>query len=296
MKRARQSTQQPGSEKARVASDNLCKMLAEQFPVEFIQWAFEAQVRNVKVLKTELSREPIRADSATQLIASQDIFHAEFQTNLQSRIPLPLRMLDYYVGFKRNNLHKRIHQALIILKETPEFVPDYFADEQTYHKFRVIKMWEQDPQRLMQHDGWLPLAVLCRTESGAVLLKAVAQKIAHIKSREQRRETLSASQLLAGLRYDRDLIQKLFKEGTMLEESVIAQDWIARGKQQGLQQGETKVLVKLLGIRLGQLSPKVCKQIETLTIEQLDNLAQAVFDIKTKGDLSKWLKAQTGSR
>lgn len=206
MKKARSNTGKQRRVKARITSDNLCKELAEKYPEQFVQWIFHESVGNVKVMKTELSREPIRADSAIRLTTPDEIFHAEFQTNLKSRVPLPLRMLDYYVGFKRNNPNKRIRQALILLKETGETIADYYEDEQTYHRFTVIKMWEQDPQDLWQYEGLLPLATLCRATSGEALLKEVAAKIHKIKSREERREKLGESQMLAGLRYDRDLI------------------------------------------------------------------------------------------
>ena len=54
---------QPITDKASTqlpSSDNLCKRLAEQFPAEFARWAFGV-TGSIKVDKTELNREPIRA-------------------------------------------------------------------------------------------------------------------------------------------------------------------------------------------------------------------------------------------
>ena len=47
--------------------DNLCKILAEKYPHDFIRWLLNEEPRTVKILKTELSIEPIRADSVTFL-------------------------------------------------------------------------------------------------------------------------------------------------------------------------------------------------------------------------------------
>ena len=64
--------------------DNVCKLLAEKHPAEFVRWLIVGESTNVKVLKTELSIEPIRADSVTFLQTANQILHIEFQTLTQS--------------------------------------------------------------------------------------------------------------------------------------------------------------------------------------------------------------------
>jgi predicted transposase YdaD len=51
-----------------VSFDNVCKVLAEKYPREFVSWLLAEAPTKVKVLKTELSLEPIRADSVTEAI------------------------------------------------------------------------------------------------------------------------------------------------------------------------------------------------------------------------------------
>ncbi|MEH2183641.1 hypothetical protein [Nostoc sp.] len=46
--------------------DNVCKLLAEKYPADFVRWLIAEESVNIKVLKTELSLEPIRADSVTK--------------------------------------------------------------------------------------------------------------------------------------------------------------------------------------------------------------------------------------
>lgn len=81
--------------------DNLCKLLAETYPANFATWLLGKTPTSIKVLKTELSIEPIRADSVTFLATSERILHLEFQLNPMSKPPLPLRMLDYWVRLYR---------------------------------------------------------------------------------------------------------------------------------------------------------------------------------------------------
>jgi predicted transposase YdaD len=60
--------------------DNICKRLAEFYPRDFASWLLGQPVSDVEVMKTELSREPLRADSLILLRLLDSILHIEFQT------------------------------------------------------------------------------------------------------------------------------------------------------------------------------------------------------------------------
>lgn len=89
-------------------------------------------------------------------------------------------------------------------------------------------------------------------------------RVSSIKSRLRQIEVLNWSRLLAGLRYDKDLIIKMLKGSGMLEESVIYRDIFQKGEQQVLQKGleqglereARKVAVRLLERRFGKLSQR----------------------------------------
>lgn len=83
------------------AFDNLCKLLSEKYPDRFASWILGTAPTTIKVLKTELSIEPIRADSVTLLQTQEHIRHLEFQVKIESDPPLPLRMLDYWIRLYR---------------------------------------------------------------------------------------------------------------------------------------------------------------------------------------------------
>jgi len=295
----KQPPPQPSSQTLRTESDNLCKRLAELFPDQFAEWVFGVGGK-VKVEKTELDREPVRADSVifsrTQA-RSEETLHAEFQTTMKSRVPVPLRMLDYYVGLKRQKPKRRVRQVLIVLKETSRKIPDRYEDEQTVHHYQVLELWKQDPQSLLQYEGLLPLATLCRAESGQQLLSEVAARIRHIPSLERRREATDWSRVLAGLRYDKGLINRLLKESDMLEESVIYQDIFRKGEQRGKQlgelRGELKMASLLLETRFGKLSRGLRKQMEQLPMEQVEELSKALLAFTSKDELRDWLKQHT---
>jgi len=80
---------------------------------------------------SELSAEPIRADSLIFLESSDLILHLEFQTTTDEN--MPLRMLDYWVRIRRRFPAKQIHQTVIYLKPTnsPLAYQDIFISDQT---------------------------------------------------------------------------------------------------------------------------------------------------------------------
>lgn len=279
-----------------VARDTLCKRLAEEYPAQFARWLFGAR-GPVKVEKTELNREPVRADAVIFAHAGNETLHTEFQTSSKSAMPVPLRMLDYKVGLKRLAPQRRVRQALVVLKPTGTPIPDRYEDEWTVHRYAVVLLWEQDPAELLPYEGLLPLATLCRATSGAALLSEIAARIRQIAAPAQQREVLNWSRMLAGLRYDTNLIYQTLKENDMLEESVVYQDIFKkgeqRGKQEGIVEGERNVALRLLKRRFGKVPPNVNKQLAGLAAAQLEELCEAVLVFQTPGDLRSWFKQQT---
>lgn len=62
------------------------------------------------------------------------------------------------------------------------------------------------------------------------------------------------------------------------------------GRQEGRQEGERAIILRLLNRRLEQISPEIQGQIEALTLEQLEDLGDAVLDFSTPDDLQQWLQ------
>ncbi len=83
------------------------------------------------------------------------------------------------------------------------------------------------------------------------LLMQVAQEVGKIESTPQRQEIFSYVQILAGLRFDKNLIKKLFQEDIM-KESVIYQEIFETGEQQGLQREKAYVIRQIIR-KVGEL-------------------------------------------
>lgn len=306
-------------EKTRASSDNICKLIAEKYPVELIEWLFGLKVNKVEVLKTELTREPIRADSVILLESGKQIFHVEFQTTGKSHLPLALRMLDYYVALKRKFLDKEIRQVLVVLTDNGENIPDNYKSKQCFFKYGVVKIWEEEPDELLKYVPLSSLAVLCGTkkQNEALLIK-VANRINGIEDENERREQMNMAQMFAGLRFNPKMIYELLRGVDMLEESLVVQDWLKRGRKEGLKeglekgrekgreegreqgreegreegllQGERLLITRLLTKRFGRLSAKTKEQLENLSLKKIEKLSEALLDFKEKSELNVWLE------
>ncbi|MDM3853499.1 MAG: Rpn family recombination-promoting nuclease/putative transposase [Aphanizomenon gracile PMC649.10] len=273
--------------------DNVCKILAEKYPLDFANWLLPETVEKIKVLKTELSIEPIRADSVILLQTKNRILHLEFQTRTKSETPIPLRMLDYFVRLVRQ-YHLPVTQVVIFLQETTNEIAftEAYIDEITTHHYRVIRMWEQDSALFLNNPALLPLAPLTKTNSAPELLSQVAREIAKITDVPARQNTAAYTEILAGLRFEKNLIRQLLSEDIM-QESVIYQDILQKGEQKGEKIGEQKeafrFLNRLLNRRFGEMDSFIVERIRLLPTEQLEILGEEFLDFSGISDLVNWL-------
>ncbi|MGL5196350.1 MAG: DUF4351 domain-containing protein, partial [Chroococcales cyanobacterium] len=98
-------------------------------------------------------------------------------------------------------------------------------------------------------------------------------------------------QVLAGLRFNKDTIANFFREEIM-QESVIYQDILQKGLNQGKKQEAIALLQGMLNRRFGSLEPNVQERIESLTLTQLEELSLALFDLTEVTDLVNWLQSR----
>ncbi|MEH2393011.1 MAG: DUF4351 domain-containing protein [Nostoc sp.] len=271
--------------------DNLCKILAEKYPRDFTRWLLNQEPRTIEILKTELSIEPIRADSVTFLQTENLILHLEFQTTIKSQKSIALRILDYYVRLTRT-YQVPVTQIVIFLQETSNEIAftEEYVSEVTTHRYRVIRMCEQDSALLLSNLALLPLAPLTRTDSAQVLLSQVAEEIAKIPDIETRQNTAAYTEILAGLKFEKDFIRQLLREDIM-QESVIYQDILQKGEQKEA----FRFLNRQLNRRFGEIDSSIFEIIRVLSTEQLEQLGEEFLDFSNISDLVTWLEQNTSS-
>jgi predicted transposase YdaD len=63
-----------------------------------------------------------------------------------------------------------------------------------------------------------------------------------------------------------------------------------RGKAEGKQEGEQQLILRLLQRRVGELSPESQDRIRSLSLNELENLGEALLDFTAMEDLLNWLQ------
>jgi predicted transposase/invertase (TIGR01784 family) len=296
--------------------DDFCKQLVARHPASISRWllgltgavpATQAGEQPAsapgcatdwQLLDRELSSEPLHADSVVLLPASGNrseapILHLEFQTR-----PDPLmaeRMLDYWIRLHRR-FRRPVQQVVLHLKPTrsPLARIEHLAIGRTRHHFTSLRLWEQDPAPLLADPALLPLAVLARPPAAAPeqLLSQVRQRLQTLADPDQRRRTTSGCQLLAGLTFSQDVIQRLLAMSILEDSSVyqyIVRKGLEEGRALGRHQEASTLLLRQLERRCGPLPPSQRDRIDLLPLEQLEGLGDALLDFQGPADLEHWL-------
>jgi predicted transposase YdaD len=183
--------------------------------------------------------------------------------------------------------------VVIFLQETTNEIAftEAYVDEMTTHRYRVIRMWEQDSDFFLHNPALLPLAPLTKTNSAPALLSQVAREIAKIADVPARQNTAAYTEILAGLRFEKNLIRQLLSEDIM-QESVIYQDILQKGELKGEQKEAFRFLNRQLNRRFGEIDSFIVERIRLLSTEQLEILGEEFLDFSEISDLVTWLDRQ----
>lgn len=65
-----------------------------------------------------------------------------------------------------------------------------------------------------------------------------------------------------------------------------------RDREQAVQSGEQRLVIRLLNRRIGNIDESLIERIKGLSIEQLENLGEALLDFSSVADLETWLNQQ----
>ena len=216
--------------------DNVCKFLAENFSEDYATWLLGRPVTLTKLSPTELSLEPIRADSLILEQSEDLVLHLEFQTEPDEN--MGFRMLDYRVRVYRRFPLKTMHQVVIYLKPTKSALvyQDSFQLGETTHRYRVLRLWEQSSDLFLKSPGLLPLAVLTQSSDPELKLRQVAEVLETIPDNNLRQNLTAATAVFGGLVLKPDIVKTILRSEIM-KESAVYQEILQEGRQEGLQKG-----------------------------------------------------------
>jgi predicted transposase/invertase (TIGR01784 family) len=281
--------------------DSTCRRLAEIFPEDFASWLLGKRIALTELSPTELSIEPIRADSVMLLQGQNNILHVEFQTDPKPDIPM--RLADYRLRLHRKFPDKRIHQVVIYLRETrsDRVYQNYFEIPGMYAEFNVVRLWEVSAEELIAFPGLLPFVALSRSDEPEETLRRAVGEILNIRDETQQHEAMAAAYVLAGLRLDEIVIKQVIRRDVM-QESVTYQAILREGqeigqeigREQGREQGREEEAIALVTRQLNrrlkqELSEEMKSRFSALPRSVLEDLSEALLDFTALSDLERWL-------
>jgi predicted transposase YdaD len=224
------------------------------------------------------------------------LLHVEFQTLTQKGEPseeLPVRMATYAL-LVLNRYGILPDQVLILLKDTAATrrVPDRFERGRVRVEYEVVRLWEQDPQPVLQSGlvGLMPLVPLMAGQSLEVLLEQSTEVIqAGVQSSQQRNEVLAVAGLLASLRdvrvatefFRRRAMLNLLQETPLFQE--LTRDIVEQAEQRGEQRGRVaeglQLLQQVFEHKFGPLPKDLQAALEAVTdAAELNRLHLCLLD------------------
>ena len=252
--------------------DDTCRFLAEHFSAAFASWLLGEPITLTEIQPSELSLDPIRADALILLESIESVLHLEFQTLPKDNVPF--RMLDYRVRLYRKDPTKPMWQVVIYLKQTTSERVDQtsFSMESTHHEFEVIRLWEQPASLFLQYPGLIPFAVLGQSADAEETLRQAAQRVDRLSDPTTKANLMAASGILAGLKLDDEIVNRIVRRDIMQESSVY-RSILAEGVAEGELRKQHEIATNLL--REG-LSIEVVARGTGLSIEEIQQLQQQI--------------------
>lgn len=92
---------------------------------------------------------------------------------------------------------------------------------------------------------------------------------------------------------DRELIMRL-EPLYQRDREQAKQEGREEGRAEGRIDGEKRLVIRQLNRRIGEIDASLIERVQGLSIEQLENLGEALLDFSNVADLETWLNQQQG--
>jgi hypothetical protein len=266
--------------------DRILKTFADEAPSLFLRLLgfVPAGVEpDIQPLRPETTPAVVFPDYVAVVRIGHDppiIFHAEFQANYYREIP---NGVARYGGSLAWQYLMPMKSVVVMLRPrgVPAKIPRAgvysIGDTRTTHPFKVVRLWEIDPEPVLETNNPRLLA-------WALLLKSTDRKVQEIASilvGQDDEELLGIFLMLGSLRYDRDTLNEMIGGGKMglikaiLDGSSLVQEEreqaAARGRAEGEARGAAKGRAEEARRILRRLLSKNFPELESLA--EIDEIA-----------------------
>lgn len=283
-----------------MSSDVTSKRLIAINPEGWVRWASGvADAVGCELVSGEFQF--IRRFTDTLVLVRQSAvgeFLVLFEIQTYYTPTMPNRMRSY-AAFASEVYRMPVFPVLINIMPYGKPIPTSFESEflglKARQDYRVINFWEIEAEEILAKDLWslIPFLPSMRGVNEELIEKAKARVILDTEMQLTKiaDELEFALALFTEAFFGKETTSRIFG-GKMLEiiaQTSMYQEILGRGRQAGREEEIRKVLSKQLTKRFGELDTATAESINELSIEQAENLAEAIFDLETREDLNNWL-------
>jgi len=200
--------------------------------------------------------------------------------------------------FYRNRYRFKDWQAVVIYPNRKIEQSDIYPYRNQLNGDQVHRIYLNELGDIRQLPVWVALMMLTTVEeevapAEARYLLARSQLEASVPSSRAIIELVTTIMVYKFEQLNQREIEQMLgitlKETRVYQE--IKQEGRVEGRSEGRLEGERLLILRLLTRRVGELSQDVSERVETLCLEQLENLGVALLDFSSMADLQVWLEA-----
>ncbi|WP_066426137.1 Rpn family recombination-promoting nuclease/putative transposase [Anabaena sp. 4-3] len=199
--------------------------------------------------------------------------------------------------FYRNRDRFSDWQAVIIYPSRSVEQSDIYPYRGWFNSNQVHRVYLNELGNIRQLSLWVALMVLTTVEEAQA-----AQEARYLLERAAVEQPETASHAIIDLVttimvYKFEQLSRVEVEqmlGITLKETRVYREIKEEGREQGRVVEARSLILRQLTRRLGELPPPVRQQVENLSLEQLENLAEALLDFTSLDDLQAWLSNNSG--
>jgi len=209
--------------------DSLMKRLVGAKPRHFVNWLL-AGATYVRALDIELKSQHLFADALLEVIVEgrPALLHIEFQTGQD--VEMEVRLLEYNILASHQYRRLPIYSYVIYLRQDGEvaqspYIRSFPIDQEVHRfSFRVIKLWEQPAEAILQM-GWtglLPLVTLAKDGKRPEVVKAMIDTLAS----EGETDLLAMARIIGGLVFKREDEREWFGKRFSMFQDILRESWV----------------------------------------------------------------------
>lgn len=283
------------------AFDATTKQLVEAHPADWLAYAGLPAGESIRIVDADLSSFSFAADKVIRVDGPFPyIAHFEFQSradpDLDRRILLYNVLLRYRHGLPVRSIVILLRPEALSPSNTGGFEDSGWPENRLEFSYKLLRVWEQPAALALAGGlGTVPLAPISAVPTGQLqdVVRQVEERLDG-ESPSDARELETATFILMGLRYTREMIGQLLKGARQMKESVTYQAIFeegeakgeARGEARGKAEGERNLVIRLATKRFGPPDSNALFTLHAITdVDRIEFLAERLLDARSWEEL-----------